>query len=94
MRRDAPVAAAEDDVPDIPGVSMQFAMSRRAMFLLLNVSSDTLHEKDGGVYSGGDLISWASAILAREGAVAPVQCHPDCPVSSHSHKASVDTGLV
>jgi hypothetical protein len=52
---------------------MQLVMSRRPMFLLLNVSSDTLHEKDGGIYSGGDLITWASEILAREGAVAPVQ---------------------
>jgi hypothetical protein len=57
---------------------MQLVMSRRPMFLLPNVSSDTLHEKAGGIYSGGDLITWTSAILAREGAVAPVQCGPDC----------------
>jgi hypothetical protein len=32
MRQDAPVAAAKDDVLDIFPVSMQLAMSRRAMF--------------------------------------------------------------
>jgi hypothetical protein len=61
------VAVAEDDVLDIPGVSMQLAMSRLAMLLLLNVSSDTLHEKMAESYSHGDLISWASAILASGG---------------------------
>jgi hypothetical protein len=113
------VAAAEDDVPDIPGASMQLAMSRLAMFLLLNVSSDTLHSKLAENYSHGDFTNWARAILAQRGpgragpgmlgiagrlfrfvprAGSAIRDegrdrYPDCPVSSHSDRASVDTGF-
>jgi hypothetical protein len=52
------------------------------MFLLRDVSSDILHEKDRGIYSGGDLRSWASAVLAREGAVAPGAVWSGLPAGS------------